>query len=537
MRHFLPLVLIAILFLAACNASGVGPERTPSAESTSVVLSGPTATLIQPSPTLPPTAIPSPTTAIVSTETPLSTDFPAALSLTDHPPLNSQGPYILSDALLLNPDGSAPRFTLLLNPDGSGLKWISYPDEYGLLSFSPDGEWRVLFTGGYSGDAFIGGEVDPGGWPEISLSLLHIPDGNIIKVATIATQWVTWDECENPVTYFIRVRWSPDSRYLAFIANPTNTSLDLFVYDTESGLLRQLTNDAGDVLEISWLPDGKHLSYTNGFHQEQNNPLPVSGYHGLLTLNMIGLEDDPSQGVRTLYTGPDRIQTVWTDGESGFIYLTTKNYYCMSAMYETVELSYLNLVTGEKTAIWTGPDITLQAIDPADRVILLSAGGTYSVVKFNGKVDATLESLSDCSAEIPYFRNPQNTVLSISADKKKIIGTSFGCEVESVVSMPDEIQSMGASPDQKWLVVDHSQGIDLYSRQGVLIYNWPQTKDISAYLWTPDGKGVYFVVEGKQLYYWPFTDPTPSQIFECPSPTAPYSMMCFWGLMWAPLSP
>ena len=505
--------ILLTMLLIGCNGAPVGPTATPIPPTSTGGGELPSTVTI--APTLEPTASPSLTTAFLSTETPLPTDFPATISPTEYPPLNSHGPYILSD-------------TLLLNPDGSGLKWVSYPEEYGLGNYSPDGEWRVLFTGGFSGDVYIGLAIDDAGWTEISLSLLHVPDGKIIKVATVAT-WTTfpnWGECGSPVSNLIHVKWSPDGRYLAFIADPTGTSLELFTYDTDAGLLRRLTNDEADVLDISWSPDGKKIYYTNGFPQKQWNLMP---YYNLFTLNMTEPENSPNQGIQTFYTGEDEIKIVWMDGESGLISLTTKNLGCMSGLYETAEFSYLSLATGEKNTIWAGPDISPLALDPIDGAILLFADGKYSIVEFNGKVTATPEGLSDCSGE--YLGDPKNTFLCISSDRKKIIGISFGGQVEEVVSLLDDIQGMSISPDRKWFVVDHSEGIDLYSRKGALVYSWPHATAISGYLWPPDERGVYFSVEGGQLYYWPFADPNPSLIFECP-PT----MTCLGSrqLTWVP---
>jgi WD40 repeat protein len=53
-----------------------------------------------------------------------------------------------------------------------------------------------------------------------------------------------------------QVEWSPNGRYLAFPAVWGGPSSDLFVYDSQTGSVRQLTSGAEWVNQIWWSPDG-----------------------------------------------------------------------------------------------------------------------------------------------------------------------------------------------------------------------------------------------------------------------------------------
>ncbi len=53
--------------------------------------------------------------------------------------------------------------------------------------------------------------------------------------------------------------WSPNGRYLAFVALLDATSSDLFIYDARDGSLRRLTNGPDWVGPIEWSPDGTQI--------------------------------------------------------------------------------------------------------------------------------------------------------------------------------------------------------------------------------------------------------------------------------------
>lgn len=54
--------------------------------------------------------------------------------------------------------------------------------------------------------------------------------------------------------------WSPDGRSIAFSATKGGFS-DLFIYDLNTSVLRQITNDAFAELQPAWSPDGRHVAF------------------------------------------------------------------------------------------------------------------------------------------------------------------------------------------------------------------------------------------------------------------------------------
>jgi dipeptidyl aminopeptidase/acylaminoacyl peptidase len=400
----------------------------------------------------------------------------------------------------------------------------------------------VLFKGGYEsgyGGACIGCST----WDEMSIHLLHVPDGKIIKVSLVIAQKIlyendTYGECGTPLYRMIHVKWSPDGRYLAFIADPTGTSLDLFTYDTDKQILRRLTNDSADVVDISWSPDGKKLFYINGIRRENWEVHPDDTY-AMHTLNMTEPENGTNQGIQTFYSGKKKVAIQWMDHEDGLIYTTTEDVWCMTGGDEAsrpMELNYLNLGSDEKNTIWPESATRAKAFDPINRTILLfqkdgdNLASGY-IVNLRGEVMATVPDVTGCR-EAVYLGDTTDTFLCSSGEMNEIIGISSGGKVHQIDNLPGEGR-IEVSSDRNWFVVYYPEGINLYSRKGELFKKWAHTimklsYDTVIFLWAPDGKGLYFAVEGRKLYYWPFSDPAPSLIFDGRSSEWYFSRFLIW---------
>jgi dipeptidyl aminopeptidase/acylaminoacyl peptidase len=65
-------------------------------------------------------------------------------------------------------------------------------------------------------------------------------------------------------------RWSPDGRYLAFLATPGSDKSQIMLLDRRGGDARQLTSVSGDIGDYAWSPDGKRLVFT--MRQSETNP-------------------------------------------------------------------------------------------------------------------------------------------------------------------------------------------------------------------------------------------------------------------------
>jgi dipeptidyl aminopeptidase/acylaminoacyl peptidase len=86
--------------------------------------------------------------------------------------------------------------------------------------------------------------------------------------ARSAVWMASWDGTQRlaltaPADGTVKPKWSPDGRYLAFIAKPAGAEEgQIMLLDRRGGAARQLTSVSGEIGEYAWAPDGKRLAFT-----------------------------------------------------------------------------------------------------------------------------------------------------------------------------------------------------------------------------------------------------------------------------------
>jgi dipeptidyl aminopeptidase/acylaminoacyl peptidase len=99
--------------------------------------------------------------------------------------------------------------------------------------------------------------------------------------ARSAVWMVSWDGQQRlPLTVAAegtsRPRWSPDGRYLAFLATPQGSDKSqIMLLDRRGGSARQLTSVAGDISEYAWAPDGTRLVFSLEQGEAGSTPKPI----------------------------------------------------------------------------------------------------------------------------------------------------------------------------------------------------------------------------------------------------------------------
>jgi dipeptidyl aminopeptidase/acylaminoacyl peptidase len=71
-------------------------------------------------------------------------------------------------------------------------------------------------------------------------------------------------------------KWSPDGRYLAYLAHPTGSdNAQIMLLDRRGGEARQVTSGCGDIGEYSWAPDGERMAFTMKQGDADKRPKPI----------------------------------------------------------------------------------------------------------------------------------------------------------------------------------------------------------------------------------------------------------------------
>jgi dipeptidyl aminopeptidase/acylaminoacyl peptidase len=77
-------------------------------------------------------------------------------------------------------------------------------------------------------------------------------------------------------------KWSPDGRYLAFVAAPAASDQgQIMLLDRRGGDARQLTNVTGEIADYAWAPDGKRLviAMEHGGEGKLPKPIVIDAWH------------------------------------------------------------------------------------------------------------------------------------------------------------------------------------------------------------------------------------------------------------------
>ncbi len=139
--------------------------------------------------------------------------------------------------------------------------------------------------------------------------------------ARSAIWMVSWDGRQRlPLTAAAdgtgKPRWSPDGRYLAFVANPVGSDkAQIMLLDRRGGDARQVTSGNGDIGEYAWAPDGKRMAFTMVRSDAGKPPKPTvidafhfkddaDGYFGQGSARHLYLLDVESKHVDALTADP-----------------------------------------------------------------------------------------------------------------------------------------------------------------------------------------------------------------------------------------
>lgn len=243
------IILLFIIFSVGCSAA-------PTAVRPSVTLDLPVATAsftaVKPSPT--PTRVPVITATLAFARPTAPAINPSASpARTPQPvpsaPISENGPWFVyyhdgeKGLIAANPDGSG-RTVLLKDLQSSWIQLAGSPDTHLLAVVT---QWTDV------------PEHDPLNY---ALLLIRLPGGEIEKVIPLLSYPGIANEQLDAMMYALywsEPAWSPDGRYLAFMGAINGASIDLYVYEQETGSIRRLTDGKDQAIGIHWSPDSRWI--------------------------------------------------------------------------------------------------------------------------------------------------------------------------------------------------------------------------------------------------------------------------------------
>ncbi len=459
----------ASLLISALTACGPKTTATPIKKikpSVTPSLTSPTETRMQP------THVPTTSPRDTETSFPLPTSIPADV------PLSANGPwltYVTEEGILaVNPDGTGR--TLLAPPPLASVAVGTFDIPNGI---APHGRWL----------AFRVERVDASGW---DLNLLHLPDGHVRTVTALLSPELERQFREGSLELDVEnaifwerdaLQWSPDGRYLAFIAALDGPSSDLYVYDTADETMKRLTSGLNQAATPIWSPDGRWI-----IHQEVETFGTGAGW----SVNTIWAAAVDGSAIVRLYNVPEN------DGPEMFRGVTTSGDLLVYRWSQTTpDLHLVSLDDGRVTMLHEGfPSVDAVALDPDSGAVVFTVGilNLYSRESFGARVvdSRSWSGVVWAPGFSRFFVHGEAGILALTPT-----GESRIISEDTATPVP--------SPDGSWLaLVDNT--IRLYSASWELV----QELTASSYtaIWRLDSAGLFFV-EDDSLYYLPVPDGQP----------------------------
>ncbi|MBL8088804.1 MAG: hypothetical protein KF758_13750 [Anaerolineales bacterium] len=443
-----------------------------------------------------------------STPKPTNTLIPPTATITPFPPLDEEGPYLILENF-------SEKEIIIYDGDGIGRKNIELPKDShtGLFfpySISPNGEWMAFFTGSI-------GLVD--GFKEnlpVTIKLLNLRNNKIVEITNIVAegyqeklekvidalkaQFPNYFQSDSDIDLsgaitstfpwgIYSVKWSPNSRYIAFAGQIDDVSSDVYIYDIEGDEIKRVNDDIQNVSNISWSPNSEYVILYN--------QMPDHLLYGSTSMHFIKLSD-------ILVKNP---KSLWQDTWGGIVDWLSEDTLLMTGGTHTAgnsQLLTLNIETG-KTKVFWDELYGETAIDHQNSIIAMTTTyynppenpGIY-FIGFEGKNDLVFngyyynivfrggEKYRFLALEYPSKNNEMLKSLALDGTTKQLSYL--------------ENYKTSISPDYSWLIVYNNEEIDLYDENDDFVANL-EISGVIDITWRLDSKG-FFYSTGKDFYYF-----------------------------------
>lgn len=300
--------------------------------------------------------------------------------------------------------------------------------------------------------------------------------------------------------------WSPDGRYLAFIAAIDGPSSDVYSYDRDTGQINRLTDGLNQAARLFWSPDSQWI-----IHEEVESFGTGAGWN----VKAVWAAAPDGSGNRKLYDtefSGDEVFVDWASPDTFLVYSWTP------IGLQNVRL--VKLDTGEAQRI--GPEFPVQALafDPESQA-QLTVVDDYTARERN--LQGGLYLASPASSQ-PQRIAPGNwyDVRWLPQAQMFLAKGESGVISVALDGTTKELSGEGAlpidSPDGAWLIATGDGnftspiGLRLYTTDGELKRAITQ-EAVTYATWSPDSSGVFYASNGK-LYYVAIPNGEPQSIEE-----------------------
>ena len=409
------------------------------------------------------------------------------ISPTPSPTIAADGPWLVYPA----PDGQSLRAFDVENGEIIAIN-LPTPIYFEDLSTGrhPNGRTLIIRAG------------SPSNTDELALYAVSFLEGTFEKISpllSIALQRSIINEDSsrsvetlNRITGTQTLAWSPNGRFLAFLAALDNDSSDLYVYDTVMATVTRLNGLFSHSATPFWAPQNNWLITPQVTRETDDSDWQAED---VTALRMPSFDDQQSVYLPR-YDSVGEVFLGWLNSQSFVSYSQTPTF--------PHTLRNVNVETGEVTLIYQGY-FDVAALDPETRSIALVVNeanaspqgwlpGVYLLrsedVAFGLEMAGIWESLVWDQSGVFVASGTQGAFLFSPDDMAVLLG--------------DE-KKAAPSPDASWLIawgdgISSPTGLRLYqSPSGSFLQNISESL-VSSVFWRPDSKAFFVVSEGV-LYY------------------------------------
>lgn len=434
---------------------------------------------------------PSPTSTVIPPLKTQSTPAPPPPALTETViPLREEGPWLL----LQKPDHShgTSDFTLC-NWDGTGC--VSSKE-------------TIPFTySTISGKYLAGLDQTRNQIPQVMI--LELPSFRIVRKIPVITEQIQNDIVKTPnpnasetadqsVVKEQSLDWSPDRRYLAFIAALDQANTDLYVYDLQADAIQRVTTEPESVSLMGWSPDSQSLVYfsANYYSTMAWASIKNAYYVNITDKKVIKLYDYPQNQENKLGRFYENIAG-WTSSHT-FIVLTAVNQDAPRFIRE------VDIQTTTIRTLYPGFFLGL-GLDAASQTIYLNIGKLNNSNK-NPDHEDGIYLLDIKSGHLELLMKGRWQIYWSYALESLIV-TPEGTQENNITLINDqgidENRYKGRitpSPNGQWIINQTGARINLYNRKGDLVETGlsPGT----TVFWLRDSSGFYIFNPLGDLYLY-----------------------------------